>query len=97
MQFAGSENFTSARQLTLSLYKWHSLSLMSILLKPCYVQIIGVRAIKPFGVLTGLQKSACGYRSFLCQYIMIRLFRFSLCVRLLLLFVVTDYDAVGFE
>ena len=105
MQFAESENFTSARQLTLSLYKWHSLSLMSILLKPCYVQIIGVRAIKPVGVLTGLQKSACGYRSFLFQYIMMRLFPcclfsfrcFSLCVRLLLLFLVTDNDAVGFE
>ena len=78
---------------------------MSILLKPCYVQIIGVRAIKPVGVLTGLQKAACGCRAFLCQYIMMRLFPcclfcfrcFSLCECLLLLFVVTDNDAVGFE
>ena len=76
--FAGSKNFTSARQLTLSLYTWHSLSLMHSILETCYVQIMCVRVIKSFWVLTGLQKSACGYRSFLCQYIMMRRFPGSL-------------------
>ena len=56
MQFAGSENFTSARQLKLYLYKRHSLSSVLCLLKTCYVQIMGVRAINHFRVLTGLQK-----------------------------------------
>ena len=50
VEFAGSDNFTSARQLTLSLYKWHSLSLMHSLLKTRYAQIMCVRAIKPLGV-----------------------------------------------
>ena len=74
---------------------------MYILLKTCYVQIMGVRAIKHFRVLTGLQKFCMRTSAFsLSLYddeafprLFVWFLFFSLCVCLLLLFIVTDDDA----